>query len=154
MSILSCEEESTRPIPHCFLGTKKDPINIENGGVKLKHVWQHLIMGKVTRMTSLQRKMTSKNLSVFVPAKIRVYDHGNVNGINEKIWLLKILPQMQNIWQKHMMTTIDESLWPNLAPAWMRASTTSRCPAWAAAIRGLPPSWFNFNFNFKFPPSW
>ena len=32
MSILSCEEESTRPIPHCFLGTKKDPINIESGG--------------------------------------------------------------------------------------------------------------------------
>ena len=32
MSILSCEEESTRPIPHCFLGTKKDPINIESRG--------------------------------------------------------------------------------------------------------------------------
>ena len=32
MSILSSKEESTRPIPHCFLGTKKDPINIESGG--------------------------------------------------------------------------------------------------------------------------
>ena len=32
MSILSSEEESTRPIPHCFLWTEKDPINIESGG--------------------------------------------------------------------------------------------------------------------------
>ena len=32
MSILSSKEESTRPIPHCFLWTKKDPINIESRG--------------------------------------------------------------------------------------------------------------------------